>query len=119
MFSLPVYYSKINVGHKGTSLDSTTAAKWIINTIGNNNSYDSHKSYFHFTFRWKKHNTTVFVTANAICGVLLPSSQYWQAQSEVDRIHGKVIRHICEESTQRKIQETILGLCALKGEHTE
>ena len=35
MFSLPVYYSKINVGHKGTSLDSSTAAKWIINTIGN------------------------------------------------------------------------------------
>ena len=34
MFSLPVFYSKINVGHKGASLDSATAAKWIINTIG-------------------------------------------------------------------------------------
>ena len=35
MFSLPVYYNKINVGHKGSSLDSSTAAKWIINTLGN------------------------------------------------------------------------------------
>ena len=34
MFSLPVYYSKINVGHKGVSLDSSTAAKWIIYTLG-------------------------------------------------------------------------------------
>ena len=34
MFSLPVYYNKINVGHKGVSLDSSTAAKWIIYTLG-------------------------------------------------------------------------------------
>ena len=34
MFSLPVHYNKINVAHKGSALDTATAAKWIVSTLG-------------------------------------------------------------------------------------
>ena len=77
MFSLPVYYSKINVGHKGTSLDSATAAKWIINTIG----IFVKEFSFNFEFdilRWFQQVKSVSGTAITVCGILLPSSKYWQ-----------------------------------------
>lgn len=55
MFSLPVHYNKTNVAHKGMSLDSNTAAKWIVNTIGGNSPtqhfltqlLQSLESYYH------------------------------------------------------------------------
>ena len=91
MFSLPVYYSKINVGHKGTSLDSATAAKWIINTLG---MYTKIRyffsSLFSFYFRWHQQKSTVFITTSAISGILLPSSKYWQTQPQANRVHGQV-----------------------------
>lgn len=34
MFCLPVHYNKTNVGYKGQQLDSNTAARWIVNTLG-------------------------------------------------------------------------------------
>ncbi len=34
MFNLPVRYNKTSVGGKGTLLDSQTAARWIVNTLG-------------------------------------------------------------------------------------
>ena len=34
MFGLPVHYNKTNVGYRGQQLDSGTAARWIVATIG-------------------------------------------------------------------------------------
>jgi proteasome activator subunit 4 len=34
MFGLPVHYNKTNVGYKGQQLDSNTAARWVVNTLG-------------------------------------------------------------------------------------
>ena len=34
MFSLPVCYNKTSVGGKGALLDSQTAARWIVQTLG-------------------------------------------------------------------------------------
>jgi proteasome activator subunit 4 len=34
MFNLPVRYNKTSVGGKGTQLDSQTAARWIVSTLG-------------------------------------------------------------------------------------
>ena len=34
MFGLPVHYNKTNVGYKGQQLDSHTAARWVVATIG-------------------------------------------------------------------------------------
>jgi len=55
MFSLPVHYNKTNVGHKGMALDSTTAARWIVNTLGGKSPtqqflsqlFQSLESYYH------------------------------------------------------------------------
>ena len=55
MFSLPVHYNKTNVGNKGMSLDSTTAARWIVNTLGGEGPtqnflsqlFQSLESYYH------------------------------------------------------------------------
>ena len=75
MFSLPVYYSKINVGHKGVSLDSSTAAKWIIYTLGiftTVNLYFTHIKATIFFFRRLKSNTEISDTVSAVNRVLLP-----------------------------------------------
>eukprot|EP00092_Neocalanus_flemingeri_P031411 GFUD01034116.1.p1 GENE.GFUD01034116.1~~GFUD01034116.1.p1 ORF type:complete len:1998 (+),score=527.07 GFUD01034116.1:71-6064(+) len=55
MFSLPVHYNKTNVGNKGMSLDSSTAAYWIVNTLGGESLtqkylsqlFQSLESYYH------------------------------------------------------------------------
>jgi len=55
MFSLPVHYNKTNVGHKGMSLDSSTASRWIVNTLGGESPtqkclsqlFQSLESYYH------------------------------------------------------------------------
>jgi len=55
MFSLPVHYNKTNVGHKGMSLDCSTAARWIVNTLGGQSPtqqylsqlFQSLESYYH------------------------------------------------------------------------